>query len=119
MESLHTQIPAYAKGGLPREWSVSDPLSLQASRCSALPPAARSSAVPIAGRLCTVSVSKQSDISSAACALQWNCLTKCLLDSANCAVEYKHHGDDTYQAVHMVNPLVEVRSHKEEPIEIV
>lgn len=37
---------------------------------AAVPPAARNSAVPIMGSLCTVRVSKQSDISSAVCVLQ-------------------------------------------------
>jgi len=64
----------------------------------ALPPAASNFAMPIMGSLCTVRVSKQSDISSAVCALQQNRLTVLSVLSANSAAACKHHRDAEHRA---------------------
>ena len=64
----------------------------------AVPPAASNFAMPIMGSLCTVRVSKQSDISSAVRALQQNHLTVPSMLSANCAAACKHHRDAAHQA---------------------
>lgn len=65
----------------------------------AVPPADSNFAMPIMGSLCTVRVSKHSDISSAVRALQRNHLTMLLILSANCAAACKHHRDAEHQAV--------------------
>lgn len=65
---------------------------------NAVPPAASNFAMPIMGSLCTVRVSKQSDISSAVHALQRNHLTVLLMLLANCAAACKHHRDAEHRA---------------------
>lgn len=57
---------------------------------AAVPPAARNSAVPIMGSLCTVRVSKQSDISSAVCVLQQSLALLSELLATGAAAKKRH-----------------------------
>lgn len=68
------------------------------SKDDAVPPAAGNFATPITGSLCTVRVSKQSDISSAVRALRRNRLTVRLMLSANCAAACKHRPNAEHRA---------------------